>query len=68
MKIMALKGELNNTKLTNHSARKRFVQKLVSSDVQPTEIIQITGHRNIQSVNNYSCLISESKLKNISGI
>ena len=67
MKVMASKGELNNSKLTNHSARKRLVQKLVSSDVQPTEIIQITGHRNLQSINNYSCL-SESKLKNISSI
>ena len=67
MRIMALKGELHNTNLTNHSARKRLMQKLVSSDVQPTEIMQITGHQNVQSINNYSSL-DESKLKNISSI
>ena len=62
-----LERGLNNAKLTNHArnrARKRLVEKLVSSDVQCTNIIPITDHRNAQIINNYSCL-SESKLKNI---
>ena len=41
---------------TNHSSRKTLVQKLQDSGVPPNQIIQITGHKNLQSVNNYSSL------------
>lgn len=56
-----------DTKLSNHSARKFLVQKLVDADLPPTEIIQISGHRNLQSINNYSHL-SDAKHKCISSI
>ena len=55
MKQMQITGELNPAKrLTNHSARKHLVQKLRDSDVAPTDIMQISGHKNIQSVLTYS--------------
>lgn len=54
-------------KLSNHSARKHLVQKLSDNNVPPTEIMQITGHKNVQSVNNYSSL-NENKHKQISRI
>ena len=41
---------------TNHSARKTLVQKLQDNDVPPNQIVQITGHKNLQSVNNYRSL------------
>ena len=41
-------------RITNHNARKTLVQKLRESDVPPTEIVQITGHKNLQSINYYS--------------
>ena len=41
---------------TNDSGRKPLVQKLQESGVPPNQIIQITGHKNLQSVNNYSSL------------
>ena len=41
---------------TNHSGRKTLVQKLQDSGVPPNQIIQITGHKNVQLVNNYSSL------------
>ena len=41
---------------TNHSGRKTLVQKLQVSGVPPNQIIQIMGHKNLQSVNNYSSL------------
>ena len=41
---------------TNHSGRKTLVQKLQDSGVPSNQIIQITGHKNVQSVNNYSSL------------
>ena len=43
-------------RITNHSARKTLVQKLRDSDVPPTEIVQITGHKNLHSINNNSSL------------
>ena len=52
---------------TNHSARKTLVQKLQDNDVPPNQIVQITGHRNLQSVNNYSSL-RERQMENISRI
>ena len=54
-------------RLTNHSARKHLVQKLTNSNVPPTHIMQITGHKNVQSVNNYST-ISETQHQQISAI
>ena len=58
---------LENKRLTNHSARKHLVQKLNDNEIPPTQIMQITGHRNVNSVNNYSSLSDKQKEK-ISGI
>ena len=41
---------------TNHSGREILVQKLQDNDVSPNQIVQITGHKNLQSINNYSSL------------
>ena len=52
-------------KITNHSVRKHLVQKCVDLNLPPTDTVQITGHKNLQSVNNYSKL-NENKQKAIS--
>jgi len=68
MKKMCLEAGLDNNKiLTNHATRKTLVSKLRDSGVAPTDIMQISGHKNIQSVLNYSTM-SESKHKEISSI
>ena len=54
---------LENKRLTNHSARKHLVQKLNDNEIPPTQIMQITGHRNVNSVNNYSSLSDKQKEK-----
>jgi len=41
-----------------------LVQKLVDNDIPPNEIIQITGHKNVNSLNNYSSL-SDKKQQQI---
>ena len=41
---------------TNYSGGKTLMQKLQHSGVPSNQIIQITGHKNLQSVNNYSSL------------
>ena len=53
--------------LVNHNTRKHLVQKLVDNDVLPNEIIQITGHKNVNSLNNYSTL-SDKKQQQISAV
>ena len=63
---MAVDGGLDqNKRLTNHSTRKHLVQKLRDSGIAPTDIMQISGHKNIQSVMNYSAM-SEEKHKQCS--
>ena len=51
--MVGASSQLRSTKrkLVNHSTRKHLVQKLADSNVSPTEIAQITGHKNINSIN-----------------
>jgi hypothetical protein len=68
MKTMKQKAGLDTNKhLTNHSARKYLVQKLKDNNVEDTDIMQISGHKSVQSVKNYSA-ISEGKHKRISNV
>ena len=67
MKTMAEKAGLDAKNLTNHSGRKRMIQKLNDEGVPPTHIMRISGHKNVQSLNNYSTL-SERQQQNISNI
>jgi hypothetical protein len=43
-------------KKINHSRRKTTVQTLLRAEVPPTSIMQLTGHKNVQSLNSYSSL------------
>ena len=52
---------------TNHSGGETLVQKLQDNDVTLNQIVQITGHKNLLSINNYSSL-RERQIKNISKI
>ena len=51
MKTMAEKSGLDNSHLTNHSARKRMIQTLNDKDIPPSHIMQLSGHKNVQSIN-----------------
>ena len=56
MKNMAAKTGLiaaTGKKITNHSGRKTCVQKLRSAGVPRDEIIHVTEHRNVNSLNSY---------------
>ena len=66
IKTMANKAGLDEKRrFMNHSAMKMMVQKLNDSNVPPTHIMQLSGHRNMQSVNNYS-FVSKEQQKNLS--
>ena len=68
LKNMAQDSGLDSDKkLVNHSTRKHLVQKLVDNEIPPNEIIQITGHKNVNSLNNCSSL-SAKKQKQISAV
>ena len=43
-------------KLSNHSARKFLIQKLNDCNVSSNRIMQISGHKKVASINNYSHL------------
>lgn len=40
-------------RLTNHSARRTVIQQLRENDVHPLDIIQLTGHKNIEGLKPY---------------
>ena len=66
MKTMADKAGFDEKRrFTNHSARKTMIQKLNDNNIPLTHIMQLSGHRNVQSVNNYSTVSSEQQ-KNMS--
>ena len=56
-------GLETDKKLLNHSTRKHLVQ----NDIPPNKIIQIPGHKNVNSLNNYSSL-SDKKQQEISAV
>ena len=56
---MAEKAGLT-TKFTDHSGRKTMMQTLVNQNFPPTDIIQLSGHKNLQSVTHYST-VNESQ-------
>lgn len=57
----------SDKKLFNHSTRKHLVQKLVDNDIPPNEMCKITGHKNVNSLNNYSA-ISDRRQQHISKV
>ena len=58
MKMLKDAAFETDRKIVNHSNRKHLIQKMVDSEIPPNEIIQITGHKNI---NNYSRLSATRK-------
>ena len=62
MKKMAEKGKLTGRK-TNHSGRKTTVKRLRDANIEAIDIMKITGHKNIASINSYSELPGERHKK-----
>lgn len=64
LKKMATDAGLNPDKnITNHSARKHLIQKLRNSSIAPTDIMAISGHKNVQSILNYSEISEERQIQ-----
>ena len=57
MKRIVSDGDLtSDKKLTNTSARKVMVQRLIKANVPPTDIMQKSGHKRVESILNYGQL------------
>ena len=60
MKTMADKvGFDEKRSVNNQSARKTVMQKLNNNNIPLTRIMQLSGNRNVQGVNNYSTFSNE---------
>ena len=62
MRKMAEKAELGPN-VTNHSGRKTMIQALTNNDIPARDIIQLSGHKNLQSVTNYSVVPEKQQVK-----
>ncbi|XP_073248879.1 uncharacterized protein KIAA1958-like [Porites lutea] len=62
MKKMAEKAGLGPN-VKNHSGRKTMIQTLTNNDIPATDIIQLSGHKNLQSVTNYSVVSEKQQVK-----
>lgn len=60
-KAMALDGNIPSTKITNHSGRKTAIQTLLHAGIPPTDVMQLTGHKNVQSLNSYAHLSTDQQ-------
>ena len=65
MKTMAQKAGLGPN-FKNHSGRKTMIQTLVNNDVPPTDIVQLSGHKNVQSITSHSTVSQKQQLNTIS--
>ncbi|CAG2195375.1 Putative helicase mov-10-B.2,Helicase MOV-10,Putative helicase mov-10-B.1,Probable RNA helicase SDE3,Probable RNA helicase armi,RNA helicase Mov10l1,Putative helicase MOV-10 [Mytilus edulis] len=69
MKLMITNAGLTEEgrRLTNHSARRYLLQKLSDEDISDNKIMQISGHKNIASINEYRKINNEQH-QQISGL
>ena len=51
LKTTAEKAGIDNSHLTDHSARKQMIQTL-NKDIPPSHIMQLSGHKKVKSINN----------------
>ena len=48
-------------KKTNHSARKTMATRLIQDNVPPQQVAQLTGHKNLKSLDNYASASTEQQ-------
>lgn len=66
VKTMCVEAGVQGRK-TNHSARKTTVTALAHEKIPPTQIMQVSGHKNVQSINEY-CSASLNQQQEMSHI
>jgi len=61
IETMAQKARLGPN-FKNHNGRKTMIQTLVNNDVPPTDIMQLSGHKNVQTITSYSTVSQKQQL------
>ena len=54
---------IQTKKMVSHTTRKYLIQKLVDDNIPPNEISKVTGHKNINLLNNYPDIGREKTTK-----
>ena len=62
MKTMANKAGLKG-RFTNHSVRKTMCSNLLHSGVHPNDVAQLSGHKNVASLNSYATASMQKQLE-----
>ena len=62
MKTMVQKAGIENDRLQNHSGRKTMIQTLSEHNIPPTQIAQLSGHKNLKSIENYSTVSTKQQI------
>ena len=57
----------SRSKIANHSARKTSITKLLHNNVHPIHVVQLTGHKNYESLNHYN-VVSPDQQREMSSI
>lgn len=63
MKTMAEKAGIGSRNISYHSGRITMMQTLTNNDIPPTDIVQLSGHKNVQSVASYSTISENQQMK-----
>ena len=62
VKTMVQKAGIENDRLRNHSGRKTMIQTLSEHDIPPTQIAQLSGHKNLKSIENHSTVSTKQQM------
>ena len=60
---MPQKAGMNKERLRNHSGRKTKIQILSKNDIPPTDIAQLSGHKNLKSIEKHSKVSTKQEMK-----
>lgn len=63
VKTVAQKAGINTESLRNHSGRKTMIQTLSKNDIPLTHIAQLSGHKNLKNIENYSKVSTKQQMK-----
>ena len=53
----------SRSKISNHSARKTSITTLLNNDIHPLHVMQLSGHKNIESLNHYKIASKDQQRK-----
>ena len=62
MKLMVQNSGIEHDRLRNHSGRKAMIQTLSEHDIPPKQIAQLSEHKSLKSIENYSTVSTKQQM------